>query len=186
MKFYVNETFYFCASFRSDQNCHKWDEDSQQWIDTGSGPTTRHNTGAIVTFPDGRVALMTGRSGEDLHPYNSLMQLNETWTNLVSFDVPIGDVGGCPISDSELITVGGVLSYKSPKIQTSQAWLFNIDNNTKIALSNMTYERQSIMDLILIDLLCSFGSWAQDLSFRLRILELTQDKMTLWKNSNFH
>ena len=140
MKFYVKEAFYLCASFHSDQNCHKWDEENRNWIDTGSGPNAVHNTGAIVPFPDGRVALISGRVSSNNYPYNSLMELNDTWTDLVPFDVPIGYVGGCAISDSELIAVGGVLNW-SPIIRTNQAWLFNINDNTKTALSNMTFVR---------------------------------------------
>ena len=138
IKFYLNEAFYYCREILSE-NCHKWSINSHEWIDTGHKPTELHGGGAFVTFPDNRAVLIGGRSGS-YEPQTGIEVMNpdETWSSLVSFSDGVSNAGGCRISDSEALVVGGVTDTL-PAINS--AWILDIDANTLNSVANMNHVR---------------------------------------------
>ena len=137
MKYYTNEAFYVCP-ITTGENCHKWDTNTHEWIDLKGKPATKHYQGAIVTFEDGKVALMAGLDTWNgvQQAGNDLMNADETFTPLVPFDAAQTNSGGCAISETQLIVVGG---WTTSTLKTS--WLFDVIANTKTRLRNMIHYR---------------------------------------------
>ena len=67
---------------------------------------------------------------------NELMNLDGSFSSLISFDDPVTHLGGCAISGSQLITMGSLSS-------NTDAWLFDVDANTKEFVGPTNYGRRA-------------------------------------------